>query len=914
MAAAAPGLLEAVLRAGASSRRSAARAALAPGRPWEEWRPALASALAADPAKAAPAFEALAAAASRRADRALHGRLLTFEAYAEHRAGRVDRAVGLYERAEKALGRAGASDEAMSAAIARVDALAMAGRTADALHLATALARRATGPTRRRAAAAIAANRGNVLRLRGDVDEAVRAYATAVRGFERLGDARRAAVTRLNAGVAAVEAGDATVGREAIATAGRALESLGYADLAHEARANLAWADVHAGRLGDGIRALDRLAEEHHAAGLSRREGVCRMDLADALRRAGDATTATREAVKAAACFREAGAPAERAEALLVAAACDTAEGGTSRRYAKLARAAAVEAGREALVLRGELAGSTAAAPGRAAKGFALGAGRVARRARVLGHRALEADARLVEGALALAAGHVSAARRAFESARRLAAGRPWTRLSAQAGLAEVDARRPGGTTRALRRLREIAAFHDEVRADLPGSWLRSRFVSERLDPFLVRVDLLLARGRPGDLAEAAATLDALAARRVLLPKPRRSDPRTDRIRARLEAIYDRIGRGEGPTRGGDGSSTALLERRAHAWERAFASRRRRGERRAPAASSPRPALARAERRDVTSIHVWCRGDDVFGLVRAGDSIGPAVPLGSVRTFGVWATGARLQAKSFAYLGAQTPGADVSAHALLSAMSDKLLPALGAERWCRRVRITVDPRLADVPWELLPWKGRALAHAHDVLRTPLGRRAPVVRRSGRGTVVVGVSAPDLAGVDAEVRAVADVLHAEEALLGAAATRSALSHALSTAAVVHVAGHGWDASEAPPLSGVRLADGWFCADDVPDVVAADLVVLAACRTGRASGPAALAWGGLVARLLSSGARRVVWTDDDVDDRAAARVMVAYHTTRGGWDDEAAFGRALARVAAESNHPGAVLPFRISGVEA
>ena len=304
----------------------------------------------------------------------------------------------------------------------------------------------------------------------------------------------------------------------------------------------------------------------------------------------------------------------------------------------------------------------------------------------------------------------------------------------------------------------------------------------------------------------------------------------------------------------------------------------------------------------------------MFGLVRDGDAIGTAVALGSVRTFGVWATGARLQARSFTYLRGETPGADASACALLSAMSDKLLPALGAEHWSRRVRITVDPRLADVPWELLPWRGAPLALSHDVLRTPLGRRPPVVRRSGRGTVVVGVSAPDLAGVDAEVRAVADVLDAEEALLGAAATRSALAHALAHASVVHVAGHGWDASEAPPLSGIRLADGWFCADDVPDVVAADLVVLAACRTGRAAGPAALAWGGLVSRLLSSGARRVVWTDDDVDDEAAARVMVAYHATRRGWDDEGAFGRALALVAHESNHPGAVLPFRISGVEA
>lgn len=917
MVALVPALFEAVLRAEGPSRRRAARAALDPACPWEEWRPVLAAALATDPGHAQPALEALASAADGASDGLMRGRLLTFEAHAAHRAGRMDSAVTLYARAERSLARVDAAGEALSAAVARVDALAGSGRIDAALTLATSLARRLStvpaGPSRRRTAAAIETNRGNALRLRGDADEARRAFASAARAFDALGDARRAAVTRLNAGVAAVEAGDAGRGRELIAAAGRVLTGLGLDDLAIEARVNLAWADVHAGRLGDGIRALDRLAGEHRVAGLSRREGVCRMDLADALRRAGDGTTAGREALRAAACFAAAHADAERAEALFIAARCVSGHDASAVALARAAYESARRSGREALALRAELSSPTGRSLARGSSSRPVAAGAIARRARTLGHRALEADARLVEGTLALAAGRAAIARRAFDAARRLSVRRPWTRLSAEAGLAEVDARRRGGLGRSLRRLRAIAADQDAIRADLPGSWLRSRFAADRLDPHLVRVDLLLARGRTSDRAEAEAVLDALAARRVLLPRPHRRDPRTDRIRARLEALYDRIARSEGPTRGGDGSPTALLERRAHAWERAFVARRRLDERRTAGTGVRDPSRMRRTRRKLTSIQIWCRGDAVLGLVRHGDVVAPPCALGTVRGWRAWAAGIRLQGKSFTHLRGAAPDAGRMATTLLAAIADQVLPALGVERWSRDVRITVDPSLPDLPWECLPSRGEPLASAHDVLRTPLGRSSPRARRSGRGAVVLGVGAPELAGVDDEVRAVAARLDSSRICLGDAATRAALTSALATASVVHVAGHGWDAAEAPPLSGVRLADGWFCADDIPDVVSADLVVLAACRTGRSSGPAALAWGGLVSRLLSQGARRVVWTDDDVDDEAAARLMADFHATRDGWDDRTAFGRSVVRVGAACGHPGAVLPFRLSGVE-
>jgi CHAT domain-containing protein len=202
---------------------------------------------------------------------------------------------------------------------------------------------------------------------------------------------------------------------------------------------------------------------------------------------------------------------------------------------------------------------------------------------------------------------------------------------------------------------------------------------------------------------------------------------------------------------------------------------------------------------------------------------------------------------------------------------------------------------------------------YDVLRVPSGRITPVEGPRGSGAVVVGVGAPELPGVEREVADVAAALGTDRILAGAAATRAAVAEALATAEVVHVAGHGWDAGEAPPLAGVRLADGWFSAADLPPGgVAARLVVLAACRTGRTAGPAGVAWGGLVQALQARGAHRVVWTLADVDDRAAAALMATFHRTWTSWDDRPAFGRSLLETAATTGHPGSVLAFRCSGV--
>ncbi|HVG93906.1 MAG TPA: CHAT domain-containing protein [Planctomycetota bacterium] len=916
-----PDWLGRVVRAQGPARRARARDALAARRPWEDVRKALVAAVLADPVAARTAIGALRAEAVARREPEAAARLRLLEGRAVHRGGGLDEALELYVRADRELRAAGLADEARAVGVARVDALATAGRVEVALRLATRLAREIPSTPPSSLAASLAVNRGNALRLRGDLDRAAQAYEGAARDLDALGNVQSAAVARLNAGVALLEAGEVDDARARFAAAAEVFRARGAADLLREARYDLAWADAHAGRLGEAIRALAALADEHREAGLARREALCRMDLADALRRAGDLATAEREAVRAAAAFEGVGARAERAEALWFAAsAAASLAPARATAHARAARRAATRAGRTAVRLRCDvLLADLAARRGRPIPASTLR--ELATRARSVRSPALSADIELLAGDADLAAGRRAQARRRFERVRRASAGRPWARLAAETGLARADAADPRRAGTALRRLRRVARVLDEVRSGLPGAWLRTTFLAERLDPYLARVDLLLARDRPADRREAVALLDALAARRFLAARPPDTDPRLRRARARLEAIYDRLARGEGTTRGGEagGPAPSVLERRARAWERAVASswrRRERADRAAPGDDTEVPVPARLPD-GVGAVHLWRRGARVRGLVRVGDDVGPCADLGPVDDVASLVESLRLRARRWALARAADPSAadPAGAERVLADLARRCLDPLHPERWPREIRVVADPTLPDLPWELLPLSGARLGERHRVLRVPAVSVAPREVPRGEGTVVLAVDDSALPGVRREVEETARAVPDATLLVGAAATRAALSSALRSARVVHVAGHGWDAAEAPPLAGIRLADGWFSAADLPvEGVGADLVLLAACRTGRESGAPGIAWGGLVTALLAAGARRVVWTADDVEDAAAARLTTLFHRVRSSADVVAAFGDALARTAALEGHPGAVLAFRMSGVPA
>ena len=308
---------------------------------------------------------------------------------------------------------------------------------------------------------------------------------------------------------------------------------------------------------------------------------------------------------------------------------------------------------------------------------------------------------------------------------------------------------------------------------------------------------------------------------------------------------------------------------------------------------------------EVTAVHVWRSGDALRGLVRSGSCAPRPVPLGDAQAW----EGARRRLAFHEARARRSRDAGAALDGALADLATEVLGPLGAAAWWPRVCLVLDPSVPDLPWEVLPVEGRPLAAVRDLLRVPaLGVRG----RSGPravGASAFAIQEPDLPGVEEETLALGPDV---EVVAGEAATRARVAQALASKAVVHLAGHGYDAEEAPGLGGVRVADGWFGTADLPPRVAAELVVLAACRTGRETGTAGEAWGGLPAALLARGARRVLWTADEVEDALTVQLMRRFHAERRGRPATAAFGRAIEDVRGARGHAGGLLPFRLSGV--
>ena len=154
--------------------------------------------------------------------------------------------------------------------------------------------------------------------------------------------------------------------------------------------------------------------------------------------------------------------------------------------------------------------------------------------------------------------------------------------------------------------------------------------------------------------------------------------------------------------------------------------------------------------------------------------------------------------------------------------------------------------------------------------------------------------PQLPGAGVEAAAVATRL-GTVALVGPAATRSALLEALPRASVAHLATHGLLREDAPASAELALAG-----DDsltVPDLLGLDtdldLVVLSACHSGRGRATSAGDVVGLARALLAAGARGLVVSLWPVDDLVGCLLMDRFHARlvdSSGVDPAAALQRA------------------------
>jgi len=218
-----------------------------------------------------------------------------------------------------------------------------------------------------------------------------------------------------------------------------------------------------------------------------------------------------------------------------------------------------------------------------------------------------------------------------------------------------------------------------------------------------------------------------------------------------------------------------------------------------------------------------------------------------------------------------------------------LEPVASVAGGCGRLIIVPYGPLHGLPFQVLPFGGRALGETHVLSYLPaaaLLRDAAVDQPlAGRRALVVGDPAFDAAtypelhrlpGAAIEAGAVAGTYQVP-ALIGPDAAEPAIRRELARCDLVHLAAHGRLDPIAPSNSSIVLAgqDELTVSDLVGLRIDSELAVLSACDSGRGAASLGGDVVGLARGLIAAGARRSVVSLWPVDDAPACVTMSLFH---------------------------------------
>ncbi|MBC7931974.1 MAG: CHAT domain-containing protein, partial [Rubrivivax sp.] len=180
-------------------------------------------------------------------------------------------------------------------------------------------------------------------------------------------------------------------------------------------------------------------------------------------------------------------------------------------------------------------------------------------------------------------------------------------------------------------------------------------------------------------------------------------------------------------------------------------------------------------------------------------------------------------------------------------------------------------------------------------------------------LLLGVADEGTPRVLEEIRALAPLFPAAEALLNADATLAALRERAPHADVLHLACHGQFRPDSPLFSSLKLGDGWLTVRDAYTLdVAAGLVTLSACETGVSAVAPGDELIGLVRGFFYAGASTLMLSLWTVDDEATAEMMADFYThLRASHRPAAALRAAQLRQMRERPHPFFWSPFVLTG---
>lgn len=486
--------------------------------------------------------------------------------------------------------------------------------------------------------------------------------------------------------------------------------------------------------------------------------------------------------------------------------------------------------------------------------------------------------------------------------------------------------------------LQEAIALTESLQAELAGGEeVRSGFLRERVAPYFLLSDTLLAEGR----TEEALLLTERARARVLLGVLRSGRARIEKTLSaeesaaerRLAADVSALGtelRRERQRRTSDASRVASLEHRlqeARVARDAFATRLYGAHPELRTLRGEAPALTPAELRSLvqpdTALLVYVVSSDVPAHLLVLTREAAAVELRSYALGDATAIGDAVRAFRTAVAARDLA---VARHA--RALYDLVVRPAAAQIASRPQLVVVpDGPLWELPFQaLMPRTGRYVLDDHAVSYAPsltvlraiqarpsragagpllaLANPSLGEARAGRGASLMGgASLPPLPDAEAQARALAALYPADRSrvYLGADAREDVFKREAGRHRILHLATHGLLDDANPLYSQLVLAtpregdaeDGLLEAREILGLdLDADLAVLSACETGRGrvsdgEGLVGLSWSFFVA-----GCPTTVVSQWKVESRSTSELMVAFHRElRAGRGRAEALRRAM-----------------------
>jgi CHAT domain-containing protein len=225
-----------------------------------------------------------------------------------------------------------------------------------------------------------------------------------------------------------------------------------------------------------------------------------------------------------------------------------------------------------------------------------------------------------------------------------------------------------------------------------------------------------------------------------------------------------------------------------------------------------------------------------------------------------------------------------------AAVSDAVLPRLPATLDAgASILLEADTPLESLPWPVLPTSAGLLGLQYPIINAPsILNTAPEAKGSAlqfHSALIVGASLggdgePPLPDAMHEATSVAELLHTPNLLVGDQATANHLATALSSATILHFAGH---AKQTPDGTELMLAaspgeerpwlDAQFLRQHPPR--RCRLAVLSACSTGIQESSWNRSLEDIVHTLAAQGTREVVATSWQIDSQASVPFMNTFY---------------------------------------